>query len=66
MQQEAEKTVDIDTSGPGADIEIKEEQKEEVNVESNENSVESVDSSEKPVGTCCSRERTKTRNARNK
>ena len=25
MQQEAEKTVDIDTSGPGADIEIKEE-----------------------------------------
>ena len=49
MQQEAEKTVDIDTSGPGADIEIKEEQKEEVNVESNENSNESVDSSEKPV-----------------
>jgi hypothetical protein len=49
MQQEAEKTVDIDTSGPGADIEIKEEQKEEQNVESTENSVESVDSSEKPV-----------------
>ena len=49
MQQEAEKTVDTDTSGPGADIEIKEEQKEEVNVESNENSNESVDSSEKPV-----------------
>ena len=37
MQQEAEKTVDIDTSGPGADIEIKEEQKEEQNVESTEN-----------------------------
>ena len=49
MQQEAEKTVDIDTSGPGADIEIKEEQKEEQNVENTENSVESVDSSEKPV-----------------
>ena len=49
MQQEAEKTVDIDTSGPGADIEIKEEQKEEQNVESTENSDESVDSSEKPV-----------------
>ena len=38
---EAEKLVDIDTSGPGADIEIKnEEQKEEQNVESTENSVE--------------------------
>ena len=47
MQQEAEKTVDIDTSGPGADIEIKEEQKEEQNVESTENSVESNDTPEK-------------------
>ena len=47
MQQEAEKTVDIDTSGPGADIEIKEEQKEEQNVESAENSVESNDTPEK-------------------
>ena len=44
---EAEKTVDIDTSGPGADIEIKEEQKEEQNVESTENSVESNDTPEK-------------------
>ena len=49
MQQEAEKTVDIDTSGPGADIEIKEEQKEEQNVEVTQDSAESVDSSEKPV-----------------
>ena len=47
MQQEAEKTVDIDTSGPGADIEIKEEQKEEQNVESTENSVESNNTPEK-------------------
>ena len=47
MQQEAEKTVDIDTSGPGADIEIKEEQKEEQNVEVTQDSAESVDSSEK-------------------
>jgi hypothetical protein len=46
---EAEKMVDIDTSGAGADIEIKEEQKEEQNVEVNQDSVESVDSSEKPV-----------------
>ena len=44
---EAEKTVDIDTSGPGADIEIKEEQKEEQNVESTENSVESNNTPEK-------------------
>ena len=46
---EAEKMVDIDTSGAGADIEIKEEQKEEQNVEVNQDSAESVDSSEKPV-----------------
>jgi len=46
---EAEKMVDIDTSGAGADIEIKEEQKEEQNVEVNQDGVESVDSSEKPV-----------------
>jgi len=44
---EAEKMVDIDTSGAGADIEIKEEQKEEQNVESTENSVESNDTLEK-------------------
>ena len=44
---EAEKMVDIDTSGAGADIEIKEEQKEEQNVEVNQDSAESVDSSEK-------------------
>ena len=46
---EAEKMVDIDTSGAGADIEIKEEQKEEQNVEVNQDSAESVDSSEKSV-----------------
>ena len=50
---EEKKTVDIDTSGPGADIELPEEEKETESVEvSNdkvEESVESNDSSEKPV-----------------
>jgi len=46
--QEIEKTVDIDTSGPGAEVEIPNE-KEQENVEVNENSNESIDSSEKSV-----------------
>jgi hypothetical protein len=50
--QEAEKTVDIDTSGPGAEVELPEEQTPESNIEvSNEttddNSTESNDSAEK-------------------
>jgi len=50
---EEKKTVDIDTSGPGANIELPEEEQESNSVEvSNdkvEESVESNDSSEKPV-----------------
>ena len=51
--QEAEKTVDIDTSGPGAEIELPEEKKPESNIEvsndtTTENSTESNDSTEKP------------------
>jgi len=50
---EEKKTVDIDTSGPGADIELPEEEKETESVEvlndKVEESVESNDSSEKPV-----------------
>jgi hypothetical protein len=50
--QEQEKTVDIDTSGPGAEVELPEEQTSESNIEvSNEttddNSTESNDSAEK-------------------
>jgi hypothetical protein len=48
--QEAEKTVDIDTSGPGAEIELPEEKKPESEIEvSNdiENNTESNDSAEK-------------------
>ena len=50
--QEQEKTVDIDTSGPGAEVELPEEQTSESNIEvSNEttddNSTESNDSTEK-------------------
>ena len=50
--QEQEKTVDIDTSGPGAEVELPEEQTPESNIEvSNEttddNSTESNDSAEK-------------------
>ena len=41
----SEKLVDIDTSGEGADIDIKEEKKDEENVEIN---TESTDTSEKP------------------
>ena len=51
MQEEA-KTVDIDTSGPGAEVELPEAEKTEtpeveVSNENNENSVESNDSTEK-------------------
>src|SRR6056300_1925784 len=52
MQNVEEKTVDIDTSGPGAEVELPEEQTSESNIEvSNEttddNSTESNDSAEK-------------------
>jgi hypothetical protein len=52
MQQEENKTVDIDTSGPGADIELENDSKEnenelEVKNETTEDSNESNDSSEK-------------------
>ena len=33
MQEEEKKTVDIDTSGPGAEVELPEEKKEETVVE---------------------------------
>ena len=51
--QEAEKTVNIDTSGPGAEIELPEEKQPESNIEvsndtTTENSTESNDSTEKP------------------
>lgn len=50
--QEEEKTVDIDTSGPGAEVEIPEEKTPETEIEvsnetDNKNSVESSDSAEK-------------------
>jgi hypothetical protein len=53
MQNVEEKTVDIDTSGPGAEIELSEEKKPESNIEvsndtTTENSTESNDSTEKP------------------
>ena len=47
---EENKTVDIDTSGPGAEINLQEEKKEneiEVSNETTENNTESNDSSEK-------------------
>ena len=52
MQEQEAKTVDIDTSGPGAEVELPEEQTSESNIEvSNEttddNSTESNDSAEK-------------------
>lgn len=51
---EENKTVDIDTSGPGAEIELPETEQPESNIEvsnetENNNSVESNDSPEKPV-----------------
>ena len=48
--QEQEKTVDIDTSGPGAEVELPEEQTSESNIEvsnDTENNTESNDSAEK-------------------
>ena len=53
MPEEA-KTVDIDTSGPGAEVEIPEEKQPETEIEvsndtTTENSTESHDSAEKPV-----------------
>jgi hypothetical protein len=48
--QEQEKTVDIDTSGPGAEVELPEEQTSESNIEvsnDTENNTESNDSTEK-------------------
>ena len=50
MQNVEEKTVDIDTSGPGAEIELPEEQTPESNIEvsnDTENNTESNDSAEK-------------------
>jgi len=50
MQNVEEKTVDIDTSGPGAEIELPEEQTPESNIEvsnDTENNTESNDSTEK-------------------
>jgi len=50
MQNVEEKTVDIDTSGPGAEIELPEEQTTESNIEvsnETENNTESNDSAEK-------------------
>ena len=53
MQEQEAKTVDIDTSGPGAEIELPETEKPESNIEVanetvNENNTESNDSAEKP------------------
>jgi len=51
MQNAEEKTVDIDTSGPGAEVELPEEQTPELNIEvsnDTENNTESNDSAEKP------------------
>jgi hypothetical protein len=53
MQEQEAKTVDIDTSGPGAEIELPEEKKPESEIEvsndtDNKISVESNDSAEKP------------------
>ena len=50
MPDEEKKTVDIDTSGPGAEIDLQEDKKEneiEVENETVENNTESNDSSEK-------------------
>jgi hypothetical protein len=50
MQNVEEKTVDIDTSGPGAEVELPEEQTTESNIEvsnETENNTESNDSAEK-------------------
>jgi len=50
MQNAGEKTVDIDTSGPGAEVELPEEQTSESNIEvsnDTENNTESNDSTEK-------------------
>ena len=50
MQNAEEKTVDIDTSGPGAEVELPEEQTSESNIEvsnDTENNTESNDSTEK-------------------
>jgi hypothetical protein len=52
MQNAEEKTVDIDTSGPGAEVELPEEQTSESNIEvsndtADKDSVESNDSTEK-------------------
>jgi hypothetical protein len=50
MQNAEEKTVDIDTSGPGAEVELPEEQTSESNIEvsnDTENNTESNDSAEK-------------------
>ena len=52
MQNAEEKTVDIDTSGPGAEVELPEEQTPESNIEvsndtADKDSVESNDSTEK-------------------
>ena len=51
MQNAEEKTVDIDTSGPGAEVELPEETKPENEIEvsnDTENNTESNDSAEKP------------------
>jgi hypothetical protein len=54
MQNVEEKTVDLDTSGPGAEVELPEANKPEIETEvsnetANENSTESNDSAEKPA-----------------
>ena len=53
MQQEENKTVDIDTSGPGAEVELQQEEKEteslEVSNDTENNNIESTESSDEKL-----------------
>ena len=48
QEQEQEKMVDIDTSGPGIEVELPEE-KENENVQTNNDTVNNVDTSDQSV-----------------